>query len=278
MSPVLNVRNISTAHMLSDLMLKLYLLKLMSRLLIFKSRLLSLKSYLLILKSHVLTLKSYLLILKSRLLILKSYLLIFKSRLLILKSYLLILKSHLLTLKSYLLILKSHLLAFKSNWLPVFLSISSLMPVITVALPEDSKQPMNIVSDSTLFNYKTGQDIYEGNVKVDQGTSHLTADRLITQKNNQHKIISAIAYGIKTVAIYTTIPKQGDLVMHAEAKKISFYPPTSTVVFENDVTVTQGENNFHGQHIIYNMQDQIVAAPASKNGRSTIVIESNQLE
>jgi lipopolysaccharide export system protein LptA len=156
--------------------------------------------------------------------------------------------------------------------------IISLIPGLALALDEDSKQAMHIVADSTLFNYKTGQDIYEGNVKVDQGTSHLIADRLITQKNAAHKMISAIAYGLTSYAKYTTIPKQGDLPMHATAKLISFYPPTSTVVLENEVTVTQGENSFHGQHIIYNMKDQIVAAPASKNGRATIVIESKQLE
>lgn len=154
----------------------------------------------------------------------------------------------------------------------------ALSPIAALALPDDSKQAMHIVSDSSLFNYKTGQDIYEGNVKVDQGTSHLLADRLVTQKNDQHKIISAIAYGIKTLAIYTTIPKEGDPELHAKAKTISFYPPTSTVVLENEVTVTQGENSFHGQHIVYNMKDQIVAAPASKNGRATIIIESKQLE
>jgi lipopolysaccharide export system protein LptA len=158
------------------------------------------------------------------------------------------------------------------------LFIGIFLPIFVLALPDDGKQPMHIVSDSSLFNYKTGQDIYEGDVKVDQGSSHLTADRLITQKNNQHTIISAIAFGIKTAAVYTTIPKPGDSIMTAAAKKISFYPPTSTVVLEDEVTVTQGENNFHGQHIVYNMKDQIVAAPASKNGRATIVIESNQLE
>jgi lipopolysaccharide export system protein LptA len=158
------------------------------------------------------------------------------------------------------------------------LFISSIISIVTFALPDDSKQPMYIVADSTLFNYKTGQDIYIGNVKVDQGTSHLTADRLVTQKNKQHKMISAIAYGINTIATFTTIPKEGDLVMTAIAKKISFYPPTSTVILEDEVTVTQGENNFHGQHIVYNMKDQIVEAPASKNGRATIVIESNELK
>jgi lipopolysaccharide export system protein LptA len=162
--------------------------------------------------------------------------------------------------------------------LKLLILIISIIPSITFALPEDNKQPMHIVSDSSIFNYKTGQDIYEGNVKVDQGTSHLTADRLVTQKNKEHKIISAIAYGLKSLAVYTTIPKKGDAEMHAVAKVISFYPPTSTVVLEGEVVVSQAENNFHGQHIIYNMKDQIVAAPASKNGRATIVIESNQLE
>ena len=162
----------------------------------------------------------------------------------------------------------------KSLWI----IITCLLPTVTLSLPEDSQQPMHIIADSSLFNYKTGRDIYEGNVKVDQGTSHLTADRVITQKDKQHKIISAIAMGLKKVATLTTIPKQGDLVMYAEARTISFYPPASTIVLEKDVIVTQGENNFHGQHIIYNMKDQIVAAPASKNGRATIVIESKQLE
>ncbi|MBV8802096.1 MAG: lipopolysaccharide transport periplasmic protein LptA [Gammaproteobacteria bacterium] len=156
--------------------------------------------------------------------------------------------------------------------------IISLFPSVILALPEDSQQPMHIIADSSLFNYKTGQDIYEGNVKIDQGTSHLTADRLVTQKDKQHKIISAVATGIKKIATFNTIPKPGDLVMYTEAKTISFYPPSSTVIFEEDVVVTQGENNFHGQHIIYNMKDQIVSAPASKNGRATIVIESKQLE
>lgn len=162
--------------------------------------------------------------------------------------------------------------------LKFWLLIINFIPGIMFALPEDNKQPMHIISDSSLFNYKTGQDIYEGNVKVDQGSSHLTADRLITQKNNQHKIISAIAYGLTSLALYTTIPKKGDAEMRAQAKVITFLPPTSTVILENEVSVAQGENSFHGQHIIYNMKDQVVAAPASKNGRATIVIESNQLE
>ena len=152
-----------------------------------------------------------------------------------------------------------------------------LAPTFAFALQDDQDKPFNIVADSSIFNYKTGIDTYEGNVKVDQGTSHLTADRLVTQKNKQHKMISAIAIGIHKLAEYSTVPKVGDPILIAKAKIITFYPPTATVVLEQDVLVTQKENSFHGPRIIYNIKDQVVTAPASKEGRATITIEPEPL-
>ena len=144
------------------------------------------------------------------------------------------------------------------------------------ALPKDSEEPLHIAADSTLFNYKTGVDTYEGNVKVDQGTTHLIADRLITEKNEEHKIVTATAYGLQNLSEFITTPTENDLVLHAKAKVIKYYPSTSVVVLEESVFVTQGKNSFHGPLIIYNMKDQLVSAPASKNGRATIVIEPNK--
>lgn len=145
-----------------------------------------------------------------------------------------------------------------------------------LALPSDSEQTMYIVADSTLFNYKTGVDTYEGNVKVDQGTTHLIADRLVTEKNEHKTIVSAIAYGLQSLAEFETQPNKGDKILHAKAKVIKFYPSTSTVILEDNVVVTHGENSFNGPIIIYNMKDQIVAAPTSKSGRATIVIDPKQ--
>ncbi len=151
-------------------------------------------------------------------------------------------------------------------------------PIFAAALAEDREKTLHIVADSYEFNYKTGLDIYEGHVKVDQGTTHLTADRLITQKNKQHKVIYAIAYGFHELAEYITIPKPGDLELHAKAKVIKYYPSTSIIILDKNVAVHQGQNSFQGAHIIYNMQEQTVSAPASKSGRSTIVIEPSQLK
>jgi lipopolysaccharide export system protein LptA len=146
------------------------------------------------------------------------------------------------------------------------------------ALPEDSEKTLNIVATSSLFNYKTGVNIYKGNVNLTQGSAHLTADRVVTQNNKQHKITIATAYGLKKKAEYTTIPKIGDPVFRAKAKIIKFFPLISIVRLEGNVTITQGENSFQGPVMIYNIKNQSVEAPASKLGRSTVVIEPAQIK
>jgi len=146
-----------------------------------------------------------------------------------------------------------------------------------LALPTDSAERMHIVADSTLFNYKTGLNIYEGHVKIDQGETHLTADRVTTQNDSRHKMEEAIAYGdAEKPAHYSTIPKAGDPPFHADAKIIRFYPPKSIVILEGDVSVKQNNNSFHGPLIVYNIKDQTVSTPATKQGQATIVIEPKQ--
>ncbi len=163
----------------------------------------------------------------------------------------------------------------RSILLRVLLLLS--IPMTAMALPDDSVQTMHIISDSSTFNYKTGTNLYEGNVKIDQGSTHLTADRVTTRNNDKHKMEEAIAYGLNDkLAEYTTLPKPDDPILHAKAKTIKFYPATSIVILEGNVIVTQGKNSFEGPIIIYNMKDQVVTAPPSKTGRATVVIEPSQ--
>lgn len=144
------------------------------------------------------------------------------------------------------------------------------------ALQEDNKQKVLIKGDSALLNYKTGVNIFKGNVIVDQGTTHVTADRLVTKNNNQHKIREAIAYGISKPAHYWTLPKLGDHELHAHAKVIKFYPIDSKVTLEQKAIVTQGDNSFQGEIIFYNMGDQTVNVPATKGGRAVMIFDPDK--
>lgn len=151
------------------------------------------------------------------------------------------------------------------------LAILFYLPALSFALPEDKQAKVFIIADSTIYNYKTGINTFTGNVKVDQGTTHIIADKLVTKNNNQHKIQEAIAYGLKEPAHYWTLQKVGDPEIHAHAMIIKFYPIVSNVTLEKNVTITQGENSFQGQLILYNMQDQTITVPASQDGRAVLV-------
>ncbi|MBV9576024.1 MAG: lipopolysaccharide transport periplasmic protein LptA [Gammaproteobacteria bacterium] len=149
----------------------------------------------------------------------------------------------------------------------IFLSLSS----IAEGLDTDRKQKVNIIADSGIYNYKTGINIYEGHVRIDQGTTHLTADRLITKNNAQHKIQEAIAYGLQTKAHYWTLPNLQEKEIHAWAKIIKFYPTESNATLEKEVFVKQGENSFQGELINYNSKEQTISVPAAQQGRAVLV-------
>jgi len=158
-------------------------------------------------------------------------------------------------------------LRLKAILLILFVSFSAW------ALPEDQQQLIHITADSSQFNYKSGQNSYEGNVTIDQGTTHLIADRVTTQNNAHHKIAEAIAYGIKKQAVYTTKLKQNDPLFEAKADIIKYYPPQSTIILQGNASAIQGENSFHGPLIIYNIKDQLVTTPPSAEGSATLVIK-----
>jgi lipopolysaccharide export system protein LptA len=145
-----------------------------------------------------------------------------------------------------------------------------------IALPSDKFAIVNIKADSGIYNFKTGVDIYEGHVKIDQGSTHILADKLITKKNAQHKIQEAIAYGYTDLAHFWTFPKENDEELHAFAKIIRFYPLEANTTLEQSVVVTQGKNRFQGELIHYNSADQIINLPASANGRAQLVYNPNK--
>jgi len=160
-----------------------------------------------------------------------------------------------------------------SSFIFAFISFLFLLAYspFTYSLQKDNKEKIFITADSSIYNYKVGTNLFEGHVNAKQGTTHITGDKIITKSNNKHEIQEVIAYGDKELAHYWTIPKLGDKEIHAQAKIIKFFPLTSNVTLEQNVIITQGENNFHGELILYNMQEETITVPASAKGRAVLV-------
>ena len=153
----------------------------------------------------------------------------------------------------------------------LFIIINNIFTVTVFALPQDKKEKIFIVADSTVYNYKTRINVFTGHVKIDQGSTHITADKLITKSNAAHQIEEALAYGLETLAHYWTTPKTNEPEIHARAKIIKFYPIDSNIILEQQVFMTQADNSFQGQMILYNTITQTITVPASSQGRATLI-------
>lgn len=165
----------------------------------------------------------------------------------------------------------------RNFFLMITLLCLTLLSTIAMALKADFKEKLHITSRSTLYDYKAGTTIFLDDVKVDQGTTHITANKLTTKTNAAHQLQEAIAYGSdKVPAHYWTTPKPGDRIVDAKAKIIKYYPLDGNIILQESVFVTQGENSFQGQLVLYNMLTQAITVPETNNGRAILVYNPDE--
>jgi lipopolysaccharide export system protein LptA len=142
---------------------------------------------------------------------------------------------------------------------------------IAFALDSDRVKEADIKFANLTHDYKNNTSVFCGDVQLDQGTTHLTADKLTTKSTKSRTLEQATAYGLNTLAHLWTIPNPGEPVLHAFAKVIKYYPSKGYISLQGNVTITQGKNSFKGETIHYDMNQKIITVPASNNNRSTIV-------
>lgn len=142
------------------------------------------------------------------------------------------------------------------------------------ALGTDEQQPMHVMADSVQIDHETGTNVYHKNVQVDQGTTHLTADLMITHNNNHDRMQEIIATGNQ--AIYRTMVDLKKPELIAIADTIKYYPSQNKVLLLGKAKVIQGENVFTGPVIEYNTKLQTVISQANKLGRTSVVINPNK--
>lgn len=154
----------------------------------------------------------------------------------------------------------------------LFLFLSCLTSTC-IALSSDREQLLKVSADSADLNQSTHQGVYEGHVEIDQGTTHLRAEKAITEANEKNKLIKAIALGNdkKQAHIWTLMEKNKPL-LHAYADKIYYYPERNIVELIGSARIIQGENTFSAPKITYNTLEQHVVTEKKGHTRTTIII------
>jgi lipopolysaccharide export system protein LptA len=149
-----------------------------------------------------------------------------------------------------------------------------------MALPADKNQPYKITADSVLYDRKAHRTIYTGRVKASQGSTKVTADRLVVISSaGTNQIVELIATG--KLAHYSTLPEPGGHRLFAEAKTIRFWPGQQKAQLLEKGKVTQNNNIFTGGEIWYDLAQQTVRATKGKAQQAnhvttTIIIQPDQ--
>jgi lipopolysaccharide export system protein LptA len=144
------------------------------------------------------------------------------------------------------------------------------------ALPTDKDQPMYLTANTGHLNKATGINLFQGNIKVTQGSSILLADTLVLHTNKKNQLIEADAQG--NLANFSTVTDIKKPRFVGVAQTIQYFPQQRIINLIGDAKATQGPNSYSAPRIEYNIDQQSVVSQASSQGRTTIIIQPQSIQ
>ena len=139
------------------------------------------------------------------------------------------------------------------------------------ALPTDNKQLIHINSERLVVHYNQHKATYEKHVTLQQGSRHLSGDRLVLKQNKQSQVQHITLYGNPAKGHYQQ--DVGGPITYARAKEMIYQPLIQYISFKDDAWVNQGGNIFKGPLITYNLEDKTVTTPTAQTGNNEITLQ-----
>lgn len=152
----------------------------------------------------------------------------------------------------------------------------ALLAPICWALPDDSKQPIHIASDQASLDKLKGEVIYSGNVKMQQGSLSIEADKLTIIRNTKG-LSKVIAQGSPARYQQTINEKDGKTLAYGET--IIYNTQIDELTLLKNAGLEKQGNEFSGEKIVYLMKEQTVKAESPKQDqRIKMIIQPAQDE
>jgi len=127
-----------------------------------------------------------------------------------------------------------------------------------LALPDDRDQPIHIESDRAQRDGREGITIYEGDVRLRQGTMRIRADRLEIRTDANNEVLEVIAEG--QPAQFEQQPNPDEPPVDAEARRIHYRVSEDKLELTTQARLKQGEATMTGNRIDYNIATELVTA------------------
>ena len=151
------------------------------------------------------------------------------------------------------------------------LLLLALLPAGAWGLDADRDQPITIEADKASLNDKTGFSVYEGNVRLQQGTLIFTGNRMTVQLTDK-KLDVIVLTGNLATAVQR--PEGKDTDQHAEASRIEYYAIDERVILLDKARVWEtGDEEFRSDRIVINLKTDTVDAGGGDSGRVHITLQ-----
>lgn len=119
-----------------------------------------------------------------------------------------------------------------------------------LALSTDKNQPAVIDAAEVEFDFKTGTRTYTGNVRIEQGSLRLQADKLVVKFANE-KVQTATAWGRPVK--FRQRPDGKDEDIYGEGKRMVLDETKNLLTLYENALLIQGQDQMRGKEIVYDM-------------------------
>lgn len=128
------------------------------------------------------------------------------------------------------------------------------------ALESDSEQPINVDSNSAVYDERSEISTYTGNVVATQGSIRIDADQLVVYMKGGG-INKLVATG--KPSRFRQLPAEGKDEIHGEGLINEFYPDKNLLIFKQNASVWQGDARQSSDLIEYDTKNSLMKAGGS---------------
>ncbi len=141
--------------------------------------------------------------------------------------------------------------------------LSALLAPGAIALPDDRQQPIHITSDHYEGDGQQGILVYEGNVRLSQGSLKIRAERLEVHTDANRQVERVVAEG--TPAHFEQQPNVEDPPIAARANTIRYEVSAEQLELLTNAWIEQGSATMSANRIDYDMAREILKAKGDSN-------------
>jgi len=144
---------------------------------------------------------------------------------------------------------------------------SLLFTLPSVAAGADFLEQVTVTSERNSADLKRNQVVYEGNVKVSQGSMKMTADRLVVSNISRQGPEQLVATG--KPARFSHVLDNGQ-AMQAQANSITYQIGSRELVLKGNAQISQQDSLLQGEEIRYNLDLQQLQVEGGEQGVTSI--------